>query len=141
VISSRFANSSTFYYRCKMSDIFPFYLKDDVNVYRSSPPLPGIFRPSHLVPNTHAQPLPDFEDSLEVEGFSSDDETDNAEAGEAAGDDGSEHSTSPNEDTQAGHPKGTRSVARKRRSSTQATSSRLVSSWLQSSTGVSICFP
>ena len=124
MISSRFANSSNFYCRCKMSDIFPFYLKDDVNVYRSSPPLPGIFRPSHLVPSTHAQPLPDSEDSSKVEGFSSNDKIDNAEAGEAAGDDGSEHSTSPNEDTQAGHPKGTRSVARKHHSSTQATSRR-----------------
>ena len=111
-----------------MSDIFPFYLKDGVNVYRSSPPLPDIYRHSHLVPSTHAQPLPDSEDSSEVEGFSYDDETDNAEAGEAAGDDGSEHSTSPNEDTQAGHPKGTRSAVRKRRSSSQATSDRWVAS-------------
>jgi hypothetical protein len=93
-------------------------------VYRSSPPLPGIFRPSHLVPSTHAQPLPDSEDSSEIEGFSSDDKTDNADAREATRDDGREHSASPSEDTQAGHPKGTRSVARKRRSSTQATSSR-----------------
>ena len=95
-------------------------------MYRSSLPLPGIFRPSHLVPSAHAQPLLDSEDSSKIEGFSSDDETDNAEAGEAAGDsagdDGKEHSTSPSEDTQAGHSKGTRSVARKHRSSSQATS-------------------
>ena len=50
-------------------------------MYRSSPPLPGIFRPSHLVPSAHAQPLLDSEDSSEIEGFSSDDKTDNAEAG------------------------------------------------------------
>ena len=86
--------------------------------------MPVIFRPSHLVPSAYAQPSPDSEDSSEIEGFSSNSETDNAEAGEAAGDDGSEHSTSPNEDTQAGHPKGTRSVVRKRHSSSQATSSR-----------------
>ena len=50
-----------------------------MNVYRSSPPLPGIFRPSHLVPSAHAEPLPGFEDSSEIEGFSSDDETTDAE--------------------------------------------------------------
>ena len=94
-----------------MSDIFPFYLQDDVNVYRSSPPLPGIYRPSYLVPSAHAQPLPNFEDSSEIEGFSSDDETNNAEAGEAAGDgarnDGGERNLSSNGDTQTDHPKGT----------------------------------
>ena len=95
-----------------------------MNVYRSSPPLPGIFRPSYLVPSAHAEPLPDSEDSLEIEGFSSDDETTDAEAGESAGDDGRAHSASPSEDTYAGHPKGTRSTVRKRSSSSQATSNR-----------------
>ena len=50
----------------------------------------GIFRPSYLVPSAHAQPLPSSEDSSKIEGFSSDDETADAEAGEAAGDDGRE---------------------------------------------------
>ena len=72
--------------------------------------MPGIYRPSFLVPSAHAQPLPYSEDSLEIEGFSSDDETDNAKVGEAAGDgarnDGGERS-SPSRDTQADHPKGT----------------------------------
>ena len=95
-----------------------------MNVYRSSPPLPGIFRPSHLVPSAHAEPLPGSEDSSEIEDFSSDDETACAEAGERAEDDGREHSASPSEDTQLGHPKGTRSVARKRRSSSQTTNDR-----------------
>ena len=99
-------------------------MQDDVNVYRSSPPLPGIYRPSHLVPSAHAQPLIDSEDSSEIEGFSSDDESTNAEAGESAGDDGRAHSASPSEDTRAGHPKGTRSTVRKRSSSSQATSHR-----------------
>jgi len=107
-----------------MSDIFPFLLQDDVNVYRSSPPLPGIYRPSHLVPSAHAQPLIDSEDSSEIEGFSSDDEADNAKAGKAAGDNGKERSSSPSEDTKVGNPKGTRSAMRKRRSSLQATSNR-----------------
>ena len=93
-------------------------------MYKSSPLLLGICRSPHLVPSAHVQPLPNSEDSSEVEGFSSDDETDNAEVGEAAGFDGREHSASPSEDTQAGHPKGTRSVARKRRSSSQDTSNR-----------------
>ena len=58
-----------------------------MNVYRSSPPLPSIFCPSYLVPSANAEPLPDSEDSLEIEGFSSDDETTDAEAGESARDD------------------------------------------------------
>ena len=98
-----------------------FLLQDDVNVYRSSPPLPSIFHPSHLVPSAHAELLPGSEDSSEIEGFSSDNETADAEAGETAGDDGREHSASPSEDTQSGHPEGTQSVARKGRSSSQTT--------------------
>ena len=95
-----------------------------MNVYWSSPPLPGIFRPSYLVPSAHAKPLLDSQDSSEIEGFSSDDETTDAEAGESAGDDGRVHSASPSEDTHAGHPKGTRSTVWKRSSSSQATSNR-----------------
>ena len=95
-----------------------------MNVYRSSPPLPGIFRPSHLVPSAHAKLLPDSEDSSEIEGFSSDDETTNAEAGESTGDDGRAHSASRSEDTHLGHHKGTRSTVRKRSSSSQTTSNR-----------------
>ena len=68
--------------------------------------------------------MPGSEDSSEIEGFSSDDETVDAEAGESAEDDGREHSASPSEDTQSGHPKGTRSVVRKRRSSSQTTNDR-----------------
>ena len=55
-----------------------------MNLYRSSPPLPGIFRPSHLVPSAYVLVS---EDSSEIEGFSSDDETANAEATESGGDD------------------------------------------------------
>ena len=94
-----------------------------MNVYRSSPLLPGIFRPSYLVPSAHAKPLPDFEDYSEIEGFSSDETTD-AEAGESAGDDGRAHSSSRSEDTRAGHPTGTRSTVRKWSSSSQITSNR-----------------
>ena len=47
-----------------------------------------------------------------------------SEAGELAGDDGRAHSASPSEDTNAGHPKGTRSTVRKCSSSSQATSHR-----------------
>ena len=89
----------------------------------------GIYRSSFLVPSAHAQPLPNSKDSLEIEGFSSDNETDNAEAGEAAGDDeGGERSPSPSEDTQVKHPKGTRSAARKRPSSLLPASDRYVTS-------------
>ena len=93
-----------------------------MNVYRSSPPLLGIFHPSHLVPSAYNQFVPDSEDSSEIEGFSSNSETDNAEAGEAARDDGRGCSASPSEDTQVGNPKGTRSVVRKHHSSSQTTS-------------------
>ena len=58
-----------------------------MNVYRSSPPLPSTFCPSYLVPSAHTEPLPGSKDSSEIEGFSSDDETTNAETGESAGDD------------------------------------------------------
>ena len=95
-----------------------------MNVYRSSPPLPGIFHPSYLVLSAHAEPLPGSKDSSEIEGFSSDDETTNAEAGESAGDDGRAHSPIRSEDTHAGLPKGTRSTVRKRSSSSQPTSNR-----------------
>ena len=95
-----------------------------MNVYRSSPPLPGIFRPSYLVPSAHAKPLLDSEDSSKIEGFSSDDETTGAEVGESAGDDDRAHSPSRSEDTRAGHPTGTRSTVRKRSISSQTTSNR-----------------
>jgi len=95
-----------------------------VNVYRSSPPLPSIFCPSYLVPSANAEPLPDSEDSLEIEGFSSDDETTNAEPAESAGDDDRAHSPSRSEDTHAGHPRSTRSTVRKRSSSSHTTSNR-----------------
>ena len=93
-----------------------------MNVYRSSPPLPGIFRPSHFVPSAHAKLLPDSEDSSEIEGFSSDDEITDAEAGESVMDDDRAHSPSRSEDTRAGHPTSTRSTVRKRSSSSQTTS-------------------
>ena len=99
-------------------------LQDDVNAYRSSPPLLGIFRPSYLVPSAHAEPLPSSEDSSKIEDFSSDDKTIDAEAREKTDDDGRERSASPSEDAQSGHPKGTRSFARKRHSSSQTTNDR-----------------
>ena len=95
-----------------------------MNVYRSSPPLPGIFHASYLVPSAHAKPLPDSEDSSEIEGFSSDDETTRAEARESAGDDDRAHSPSRSEDTHAGHLTSTRSTVRKRSSSSQTTGNR-----------------
>ena len=95
-----------------------------MNVYRSSPPLPGIFRQSHLVPSAYAKLVLDSVDSSEIEGFSSDDEITDAEAGESAMDDDRAHRPSRSEDTRAGHPRSTRSTMRKRSSSLQATSNR-----------------
>ena len=95
-----------------------------MNVYWNSPPLPGIFHPSHLVPSAYAKLLPDSEDSSEIEGFSSDDGTTDAKAGESAKDDDRAHSPSRSEDTRAGHQTSTRSTVRKRSSSLQTTSNR-----------------
>jgi len=92
-----------------------------VNVYRSSPPLPGIFRPSHLVPSAY---VPVSEDSSEIEGFCSDDKTANAEATESGRDDIRVHDPSRIEDTHASHPTRTRSTVGKRSSSSQTTSNR-----------------
>ena len=92
-----------------------------MNVYRSSPPLPGIFRPSHLVPSADVLVS---EDSSEIEGFSSDDDTANAEAVESGGDDIRAHDPSRIEDTHASHPMSTRSTIGKRSSSSQTTSNR-----------------
>ena len=95
-----------------------------MNVYRSNPPLPGIFRPSHLIPSAYAKLVPDSEDSSEIEGFSSDDETENSEAAEAGRDDDRTDSPNRSKDTRSGHPTGTRSTVRKRSSSSQTTSNR-----------------
>ena len=86
--------------------------------------MPGIFRSSHLVPSTYNQFVPDSEDSSEIEGFSSDDETANAEAVESARDDDRAHRPNRSEDTHAGHPRSTRSTVRKQSSSSQTTSDR-----------------
>ena len=60
-----------------------------MDVYRSIPALPGIFRSFHILPNAHAPPKPNPEESLSMENYidSSDNEFDRAEVGEAAGDD------------------------------------------------------
>ena len=65
------------------------FVQEDVDVCRNSPPLPGIFRPFHLLPSTHAPPKPNPEEHISMENYidSSDNEFDHAEVGEAAGDD------------------------------------------------------
>ena len=95
-----------------------------MNVYRSNPPLPGIFRPSHLIPSAYAKLVSDSEDSSEIEGFSSDEEITDAKARESAMNDDRAHSPSRGEDTRAGHPTSTRSIVRKQSSSSQTTSNR-----------------
>ena len=101
-----------------------------MNVYRSSPPLPGIFRPSHFIPSAYNQFVPDFEDSSEIKGFSSDDEVADAEAAESVRDEDRANSPSRTEGTHVGHPTNTRSATRKRRSSSQTTNNRYVASRL-----------
>ena len=101
-----------------------------MNVYRSCPPLPGIFRPSHLLPSAYNPFVPDSEDSSEFESFSSDNEAANAEAAESARDEDMANSPSRSEGTCADHPMSTRSAARKRSSSSQTADNRYVASRL-----------
>ena len=80
-------------------------------MYRSSPPLSGIFRPFHLLPSAHAPPKPNLEEFLSMESYidSSDSEFRRAEAGEAAGEEESGgRSPGPSEGTRVDHPKGAR---------------------------------
>ena len=86
--------------------------------------MPSIFFPSHLIPSAYAKLVPDSEDSSEIEGFSSNDETADAEAAESGRDDDRTDSPNQSKDTRAGHPTGTRSTMRKRSSSSQTTSNR-----------------
>jgi len=91
-------------------------------VYRSSPPLPGIFCPFHLLPSAHAPPKPNPEEYLSMENYidSSDSEFGRAEAGGSAGEDESgERSPRPSDSARYDHPKGLNSAARKRRASSQ----------------------
>ena len=84
-----------------------------MNVYRSSPPLPGIFHPSHLLPSAYNPFVPDSEDSSEFESYSSDDEAANVEAAESARDEDRANSPSQSEGTRADHLTSTRSAAKK----------------------------
>ena len=99
-----------------------------MNVYRSSPPLPGIFRPSHLLPSAYNPFVPDSEGSSDFESFSSDNKAASAEAAESARDEDMTESPSRSEGTCADHPASTRSAARKRSSSSQAADNRYVAS-------------
>ena len=98
------------------------FVQEDVDMYRSSPPLPGIFHPFYLLPGAHASPQPNPKESLSMESYidSSNSEFGHAEAGEAAdGDESGGHSSSLSEDTRVDHPKGTWSTARKHRGASQ----------------------
>ena len=102
-------------------------------MYGSSPSLPGIYRPFYLLPSAHAPPKPNLEESYSMESYidSSDIEFGRAEDGQEAGDDeGGERSPNPSEGTRGDHPKGTRSVAQKRRSASQSAVDRYVLSYL-----------
>ena len=57
-----------------------------MNVYKSSPPLPSIFRTSLLLPSAYNPFVPNSEDSSEFESFSSDNEAANVEVAESARD-------------------------------------------------------
>ena len=95
-----------------------------MNVYRSSPPLPGIFRPSHLLPSAYNPFVPNSEDSSEFESFSSDNKAASAEAAESARDEDRADSPSRSEGACTDHP------TRKRSSSSQTANNRYVASRL-----------
>ena len=92
--------------------------------------MPGIFRPSHLLPSAYNPFVPDSEDSSEFESFSSDNKAASAEAAESARDEDRTDSPSRSEGTFADHPASTRSAARKRSSSSQTATKRYVASRL-----------
>jgi hypothetical protein len=93
-----------------------------VDVYRSSPPLPGIYRPFHLLPSTHLPPKPNPEDSLVMKDYidSSDSEFGCAKAGGSTGDEEEgARSPSPGEKVGADILKAPSSATRKHRASSQ----------------------
>ena len=92
--------------------------------------MPGIFRPSHLLPSAYNPFVPDSEDSSEFESFSSDNKVASAEAAESARDEDMADSPSRSEGTCVDHPMSTRSAARKRSSSSQTADNRYVASQL-----------
>ena len=61
--------------------------------------MPGIFRPSHLLPSAYNPFVPDSEDSSEFESFSSDNKVASAEAAESARDEDRADSPSRSEGT------------------------------------------
>ena len=92
--------------------------------------MPGIFRPSHLLPSAYNPFVPDSKDPSEFESFSSDNEAASAEAAESARDEDRADSPSRSEGTCTDHPMSTRSTARNRSSSSQTTDNRYVASQL-----------
>ena len=101
-----------------------------MNVYRSSPPLPSIFCPSHLLPSAYNPFVPDSENSSEFESFSSDNEAANAEAAESARDEARANSPSRSEGTCTDHSASTHSAARKQSRSSQTADNKYVASRL-----------
>ena len=98
-----------------------------MNVYRSSPLLPGIPLPFHLLPSTHLQLEPDPKDSPDMEDYidSSDNEFGCVEAGDLAVEEGGrERSPSPSESARADVLKGPCSAARKCRGSSHPDDNR-----------------
>ena len=132
ILQDRYEQSSRLVFRVLYlaSFLIQFaFIQEDVEVYRSSPPLPGIFRPFNLLPSAHTPPKPNPEEYFSMESYidSSDSEFGCAEAGEAAGEDESGgHSPSPSDGTRVDHPKGTRMTAWKRRGASQSDVDRYV---------------
>jgi hypothetical protein len=91
-------------------------LQDDVNVYRSIPPMPDIDCSSHLMPSTC--PLAITTTSEEEEGDETDDDRTLSEVIKGKSIKTSqEGASSPGGDLLPNHPKGPRAATRKRRAS------------------------
>jgi len=109
---------------------FVLLLQDDVNVYKSSPPLPDITRPGHLLPsacNPHTcHPHEDSDDVDSATEAKSDENLSSANFEEEASMGVEDGSPSPGGDLGSSHPKAPREVTCKRKASTSSGEARYV---------------
>ena len=105
-------------------------LQDDVNVYRSSPPLPDIPRPAHLLPSAHlpraSQLDQDPDDVGTALDYESDENFPSADFEEEVSEGDKDRSPSPGIKLGAGHPRAPRTTTRKRKASTPTGDTRYV---------------
>jgi len=108
---------------------FVLLLQDDINVYRSSPPLPEITRLEHLLPCAHKahvhQPGGDSDNADAVADSEFDESFSSADIGEA-GAGGGDKSPSSQGDLGASHPTAPRMALYKRKTATSSGEAKYV---------------